>query len=162
MFEHFRVPVAGEKLEGPTSRITFLGIKINVQEMVLRLPAEKLSELQHLVSTWITRKSCCKQELQSLVGKLQHACKVVHPGRTFLRRVLELMAVAAEKHHRIRLNAAIQSDLLLRHSFLVAWNGVSMIVVPQEREIRIEVFIDASGSIGCGAWWNPHCLQLKQ
>ena len=28
-------------------------------------------------------------------------------------------------------------------------------------EPSVEVYTDASGGIGCGAWWAPHWLQLK-
>ena len=73
------------KLEGPGTTLRFLGIEINTKEMSLRLPAEKLAELRLLVANWLGRKCCTVRELESLVGKLQHASKVVRPGRTFLR-----------------------------------------------------------------------------
>ena len=34
--------------------------------------------------------SCTKRELLSLIGLLQHAAKVVVPGRTFVRRLINL------------------------------------------------------------------------
>ena len=84
-------PIAQEKLEGPTTEITFLGIEINTDALVLRLPGRKLASLKALISSWKDRRSCRKVELQSLAGKLQHACKVVRPGRSFLRRVFQLL-----------------------------------------------------------------------
>ena len=45
VFERLRVPIASEKLEGPTDRLTFLGIEIDSQEMTLQLPVRKLLEL---------------------------------------------------------------------------------------------------------------------
>ena len=104
VFERLRVPIASEKLEGPTDRLTFLGIEIDSQEMTLRLPVRKLLELKSLIAEWATRKSCTKRDLQSLVGKLQHACKVVCPERTFLRRMFELLKGVKKKDHFIRLN----------------------------------------------------------
>ena len=54
--------------------------------MQLRLPPEKLKKLRELlVARWRTRKSCTKKELQSLVGHLNHAGKVIRPGRRFQR-----------------------------------------------------------------------------
>lgn len=64
--------------------MTFLGI----DAMVLRLPQEKLLALTRQLTAWKRRRWCRKSELQSLAGCLQHAYKVVQPGRTFLRRVL--------------------------------------------------------------------------
>lgn len=86
---YLQSPVAEEKLEGPITKIIF------IVEMTLRLPAKTFEELRDLISSWIGKKLCCKRELQSLAGELQHACKVVRPGRTFLRRVFELMKGAS-------------------------------------------------------------------
>ncbi len=94
VFSHLGIPVASEKLEGPTSVIIFLGIEIDTINMILRLPAKKLDELQQLIKSWLERRSCHKRELQSSVGKLQHACKVVRPGKTFLRRMFEALSLS--------------------------------------------------------------------
>ena len=83
VFASLRVPVAMEKLEGPTTRLVFLGIELDTKSMCMRLPPEKLEELRVLLGEWQSRKFCRIRELRSLVGKLQHACKVVRPGRTF-------------------------------------------------------------------------------
>ena len=85
VFVHLGIPVAQEKVEGPLMTITFLGIEIDTVAMQLHLLANKLAELCNLVKQWMQRKSCFKKDLQSLAGKLQHACKVVRLGRTFLR-----------------------------------------------------------------------------
>ena len=87
VFARLKVPVATEKLEGPTRTLTFLGIEMDMVAMSLRLPMEKMTELKLLVASWVGRRFCTLKELESLVGKLQHACKVVRPGRTFLRRM---------------------------------------------------------------------------
>ena len=91
IFERLKVPVAPEKLEGPGTRLKFLGIEVNTEEMSIRLSAEKLAELRMLVAEWLGKRSCMDKELESLVGKLQHATKVIRPGRTFLRCVFELL-----------------------------------------------------------------------
>ena len=159
VFDYLGIPVAMEKLEGPATVLTFLGIEIDTKEMILRLPMTKLIELQGLVSTRLGKKSCLKRELQSLAGKLQHACKVVRPGRTFLRRVFELLKITAKKHHHIRLNAMFRSDMLWWSMFLSSWNGISIILEGADSGIRL--FTDASGGMGCGAWWGTQWLQYK-
>ena len=156
VFENLGIPIALEKREGPTTVLTFLGIEIDTKEMILRLPTAKLIELQDVVNSWLGKKSCLKRELQSLAGKLQHACKVVRPEKTFLRRVFELLSMTAKKHHHIRLNAMFQSDLLW---WSTTWNGVA--IIPGESNSGIELFTDASGGIGCGAWCGNQWLQYK-
>ena len=96
----------------------------------MRLPERKLEELKSLVDQWQEKRFCTKKELQSLVGKLQHASKVVRSGRTFLRRMFELLKGTAKKQHFIRLNTQFHSDLMWWRVFLRSWNGVSMLASP--------------------------------
>jgi hypothetical protein len=70
------------KTVGP---VTQMGVELDSEEMVLRLPQEKLTKLKSLIAAWRKRKCCKKKELESLAGYLNHACKVVKPGRRFLR-----------------------------------------------------------------------------
>jgi len=51
-------PVAEEKVEGPSSVITFLGIEIDSEAMILRLPEDKLRSLKALVKSWRERHWC--------------------------------------------------------------------------------------------------------
>ena len=91
------VLVAPRKLEGPGTALPFLEILIDTQKE-LRLPGEKLSCLKGLISTWKGRKSCQKQHLLCLIGQLQHACRVVQAGWTFLRRIIHSGSRATPPH----------------------------------------------------------------
>ena len=72
--------------------------------MELRLPKQKLEKLQEMVEQWRHRKSCKKRDLQVLAGHLNHACKVIRPGRRFLRGIFGLLSQFGRKDHPIRLN----------------------------------------------------------
>jgi len=87
------VPLAPEKIVGPTCQLTFLGIEIDLESLQLCLPQEKLDKLKLLITSWRNRKAAKKRELLSLIGHLAHACKVVPPGRTFLRHIINLSCV---------------------------------------------------------------------
>ena len=76
------VPVATHKCVGPLTCITFLGIEVDMIALELRLPGEKLEKLRQLIADWQGRKSCKKRDLESLIGHLCHACKVVRPGHS--------------------------------------------------------------------------------
>ena len=82
----------------------FLGIEVDTMEGVLRLPQDKLSRMREALAKWECRSSCKKRELESLVGTLQHACRVVRPGRSFLRRMIDLLCIPKRAYHYIRLN----------------------------------------------------------
>ena len=161
MFSKLGVPIAEEKLRGPTVSLTFLGIELDTSAMVRRLPQGKLTELQQLVVEWLPKKGCRVKELQSLAGKLQHACKVVRPGRTFLRRVFELLRGVGKRQQFVRLNASFKSDLWWWHCYLDSWNGVAMMENCPSIDQEIHLYTDASGSCGCGAWWGVEWMQLQ-
>ena len=152
-------PVAEEKVEGPASRLTFLGIEIDADALVLRLPGEKLSALRSLILLWAGRRWCRKRELQSLAGKLQHVCSVVRPGKSFLRRVFERLRGTHHGHHYIRINHTMRSDLAWWHLFLESWNGISILRPSRLTRPDHEFYSDAAGSVGCGAVWG--CRWLK-
>ena len=79
------VPVAAHKRVGPATCLTCLGIEIDTVAFQLRLPQDKLLRLWDLLTEWGDSKVCERRELESLIGTLNHACKVVRPGRSFLR-----------------------------------------------------------------------------
>ena len=114
---------------------------------------EKLRDLKLLVEEWLGKKLSLVKDLQSLVGKLQHASKVVHPGRTFLRRMFDLLKGIPQKQQFVRLNVSFRSDLMWWHSFLESWNGVLM-MRSQGAEPDHHLISDASGQFGCGAFWD--------
>ena len=74
------VPLAEHKQKGPCTRLTFLGIEIDTTLGLLRLPTDKLDRLKGMISEWSDRKICTRSELESHIGSLNHACKVVRPG----------------------------------------------------------------------------------
>ena len=85
------IPLAPGKIEGPTTCLTFLGIELDSHQMTARLPPAKLSELLALTKLWTDKKTCTRKELESLIGKLSHTCYVVPAGRTFMRRLINLL-----------------------------------------------------------------------
>ena len=76
--------LALEKLEGPTQSLTFLGITLDTHRMEACLPPDKLQHIRNQVATWLTKKNATKRDILSLIWLLQHATKVVKPGRTFV------------------------------------------------------------------------------
>lgn len=161
--EWLGVPIAKHKREGPTTRLTFLGIEVDTTAGQLRLPPDKLERLNSLLREWGDRKVCGRRDLESLIGVLNHAAKVVRPGRTFLRRIIDLLH-GVPMHplhpHPIRLNREFRSDLAWWQLFAVEWNGTSFLTPPTHLPLR-QLASDASGSWGCGAWFESHWFQLQ-
>ena len=124
------VPLAAKKKEGPTPVIVFLGIIIDTEKQQLRLPEDKLTRLQDTVAKWLGKKSCTRCDLESLVGSLMHACRVIKVGRSFLRRAISLLSGTNQRcrHHHICLNASFRSDITWWKVFASHWNGASLVI----------------------------------
>ena len=143
------VPLAARK---PSSTLTFLGIEIDTVVGQLRLPSDKLKRLVTTITQWGTRRTCSKQELQS------HACKVVRPGRTFLRRMIDLVTTVrslAPKSATIRLNNEFRADV---GRIPITMERLLLLPTPPP---RLALTSDASGSWGCGAWHGTAWFQIR-
>ena len=115
----------------------------------------KLEAACRIVQQWRSRRWCNRGQLESLIGHLQHAAKVVWPGRTFLHRMVDLLCCFRRRDHPIRLNHQFRLDLELWHTLLSSWNGVSFWLFPgMSPPADVEVVSDASGSLGFGAYLN--------
>ena len=81
--QHLNIPVKTSKVEGPTTRLTFLGIVIDTSTMQASISMERkldlLTDLKNLHSL-----PQCTNHLLSLVGKLSFACKVIPARWIFL------------------------------------------------------------------------------
>lgn len=149
------VPMAVHKRKGPTTCLIFLGIEIDTVAGELRLPT--------LLAQWGDRRACTRKELESLIGLLCHACKVVRSGRAFLRRMFDLLhsvRLPPNSATPIRFNLGFRSDLAWWREFIPAWNGVSFLPPPAHLP-RTEMASDASGSWGAGAWHGAAWFQLQ-
>ena len=124
------LPLHPGKCIGPHTRLVVLGIELDSIEQSARLPAEKLAKLQELIHSWRSRRWCTRRQLESLIGHLHHAAKVVWPGRTFLRRMIDLLCCFRARDHPIRLNSEFQLDVQWWHEFLASWHGVSFWLFP--------------------------------
>ncbi len=115
-------PLAAHKYEGPTDMVTFVGIELNIQRIVMRLPQDKLEVLREKLEKWTKRKARRTRKLLSLIGHLVHACKVITAGRMFLRRMIDLAASRLYLGSWIRLGLEFQSDLQWWRLFVKHWN----------------------------------------
>ena len=117
------IPLAPHKTVDPTTCLVFLGIEIYTIAIELRLPQDKLRKLQE----WQFKKVCTRHSLESLLGYLNHTCKAVRPGRSFIGRLIAMLTKARRTHRTmIRINESC-SDIRWWHLFVSSWNGVSML-----------------------------------
>lgn len=100
----------------------------------------------------------------ALIGHLNHACKVIRPGRLLLRRMINLLHDRSftpySKFVPICLNQEFRADLTWWTTFAVQKNGTSFFPLPQHITTYY-IFSDASGAWGCGAWTDHLWFQLQ-
>lgn len=150
------VPIAPEKTEGPTTKLTFLGIELDTEAMVARVPEEHLLKLNQLLSSWETRTHATKSELQALSGYLNFITKVVRAGRSFSRRIIDqYKALIGKPEGSYPINEEIQRDIQWWKSFMPTWSGHSVLYDVEWSEAPlIEFFTDACDDYGYGAYFQ--------
>lgn len=146
------VPIKGEKTEGPSTTLIFLGIELDTVNMEARLPEEKIVKIQNALHSAKRRKKMTLRELQSLIGLLNFACCVVVPGRAFLRRLIALTRGVSKPHFRIRMNSQARLDLNAWCEFIDNFNGKSMFINDDwQNSHKLNLYTDAAGKFGYGA-----------
>ena len=171
IFMSLKAPEVACKTIGPSREIEFMGIFLDSVHMEARLPQDKLIRINQLLDSFKNRRSVHLVKLQSLIGTLQFACKVVVPGRTFLQRAINLTRGVPSRFHHIRLNKEFFKDLAMWETFLSKWNGRSFFLESTATPTQnLELYTDAAGSIGFGGYfqgkwfqdhWPPN-MQLDQ
>ena len=154
------IPLALDKIEGPSTCITFLGIQLNSTTMTVSLPPQKIAELRLLLSHWSDLR-CIRDshQFQSLIGHLVHATQVVPLGKAFLNRLFPLSRELRPGQMR-RLNAEARADILWWSSLCEKWSGISSQQFLLLQDPSHHLYTDASGSWGCGAWVSPFWFNL--
>lgn len=141
---------APEKAIAPTTRMVFLGVTFDSVSMTREVTVQRLCEIAELITQWLLKSHATKQQLQSLIGKLQFVAKCVQPGRLFVSRLLNMLPNLRRSHHRFRISNEFRKDLLWWRRFLETYNGVS--IIPDRLwSCPDDIFASDACLSGCGA-----------
>ncbi len=161
-FKTIRIPIAAGKTQGPSQVLEFMGILLDTVKMQARLPPDKIEKLHALFEEFQHRRSCTLKELQSLIGTLNFACKVVPPGRPFLQRMIALTRNVSKQHHHIKLTAGFFHDLEMWREFISHWNGANFFLSSTWHDSdTLDLHTDASGTLGFGGIFGRKWFQGK-
>lgn len=145
--------ISWHKVIGPTQKLVFLGVELDTYRCEMALPPAKLAELHQVVSTFLTRRRASKKQLQQLAGKLNWACRVVYGGRTFLRRILDMMNSLESSSAKKRLSSEFHEDVRWWHSFLAHFNGRCAFLSQQPTtDVQTDACQLAAGAFFRGDW----------
>ena len=133
----------------------FLGIEFDSGHMQARLPPDKLARARNTAKILLNRATISHQELESAVGFLSFAAKIVIPGRAFLRRLFDALRKPIAVH---RVTPAMRADLLWWSTYLDDWDGHKLLRHLDSRPTW-HIWTDASGRLGMGGYIREHASQ---
>ena len=156
------VPIKKEKTVEPTTKIIIYGIEVDSHTLECRLPHEKIVKIRKALNESYKRRKIKLRELQSVIGLLNFACLVVSPGRTFLRRMIDLTKNITNPFHYIRLGKEARADLSAWKLFIDSFNGKSVFLSDNwVSSDYLKLFTDASGNVGYAAVYGSQFLAHK-
>ena len=141
------LPIKHNKTVQPTTKAILHGIEVDTVAMSLSLPQDKLRDAKEKVGSLLNKKKATLEQLQSLLGNLNFACRAISPGRAFLRRLYDLTKNIHKKSHHIRLTRSARLDLTAWDTFLSEFNG-RVLCLPSDwtSSTLLTLFTDASGA----------------
>ena len=159
-----------DKIKYPDTKVVYLGIEIDTVNMNLSLPTDKLDNVRDMIKLFATKKVATKLELQRLAGNLSHCSTVIRAGKTFNRRVINIIKYFPLNRRNITLSCEFFADLSWWSAFAKMFNGTGKIIKCDR--IDIVIYTDASG-LGFGGyveapydyffgiWSNSICIPCK-
>lgn len=166
LLQYLGFTINRQKVVTPSQKPKYLGIIVDLEDMVFRLPREKIDKTLEKVSLTLESSWCSRKSLERVTGLLAHCAMLVKGGRTFCRRLYSLLKATRNKK-RVRLAQVFRQDLLWWKSFLHVFNGTCHIYPPLLPTKHF--FTDASNS-GFGAWhlddflfgfWGTHSYDCE-
>ena len=184
---YLNIPVAIEKTEWACTALTFLGILLNGELMVLSLPLEKQQKALKLLNDVIDRKKITVKQIQVLTGYLNFLTKAIPVGCTFTRRMynkctgyeVTQSGKKLKQHHHISVDSEFKFDCTVWKIFLENFTKAAVCrpMIDFDRNFctatEIMFTSDASGNekLGFGAvfqnnWlfgqWEPGYVEMYQ
>jgi hypothetical protein len=135
------------------TKVTVLGIEIDTDEFVIRLPKEKLQQAIIRTATALSRATTTLFDIQSLTGFLSFCAQAVQLGWVFMRHLWNFVASfpGESAFQKRRIPARVRQDLLWWNELLPTFNGVKFFDNSTRPETQL--FTDASG-VGLGGYYS--------
>ena len=156
--QELNIPIKESKTCLPATTSVVHGIEVDTIKMEARLPQDKLDKAIGLLTQFYHKRKTTLRDLQSLIGLLNFTCKVIVPGRTFLRRLYDLTLGIKYPHHHIRITREIRQDILIWLTFLKNHNGTTLLYKNQWLSSKkLKMYTDSAASLGyagiCNQQW---------
>ena len=77
LIKQWGIPLHLDKLKGPSTCLTVLGIELDTLTLQAQLPQDKFLRIVALLELWSLKRHCTCKELESLTGNPQQACNMI-------------------------------------------------------------------------------------
>ena len=128
--------ISWKKIISPTQYCRFLGIDIDLIDLKLVLPEDKIIKFHNELSFWSKKKTATKLQMQHLCGVLNFCCKVIRGGRVFMFHMIQLLKLFKD-NNRITLPKSFHEDIQWWSTFAAIFNGYADFFDPVTNTIEI-------------------------
>lgn len=160
------VPLADNKTVGPTTVLTFLGLVIDTDLMLIRVPEVKIQKIKSHLINLMSVKKIRLNVFESMLGLMAFCAKAIPSARAFLRRFYDLLSSIKNKkpYFLMRVTKEVKLDAAVLLEFFASFNGDCYI--PERFWISndtLELFTDAAGNLelGCAAYFAGKFVQFR-
>ena len=149
LLEQLRVDTSKDKIVPPTTRLEFLGVMFDSEQMVMEISPQKMEDIQAELSTWLYRSKARRHEVESLIGKLQFLSKCIRAGRVFLAGLIQWIR-GMDRRQEYAIPGEARKDIAWWGRCAQHFNGISLIWLHKEPDMDNLVTSDAC-LVGYGA-----------
>ena len=157
------MPIAEEKMLGPTQFLEYLGLLLNLFDLTLQIPDDKhisnIEKIDKLISTHRKRENVKVKEIQKVAGSPNFICSAIPAGKVFIADLYKLIrnpdgSKAKNCHHR-RITKNVYEDLLVFRTFLVEcsqerYRSIPFLIKERKFNEEIQLFADSAGAKALG------------
>lgn len=121
--------------------------------MKFRQPIDKVLRIQKLLVFLMSRTKVCLKILQSLLGLLAFASKMMPTDRVFAKRLYCIISGCSTPSHFVHITSDIVEDLLVWRRFLHTYS-IMVVLYGNFLSVRYICILMLLGHMG--AFWNGH------
>lgn len=124
--------------------------------MTFCLPDNKIHRIKDLLLKFLSLRKVTLRELQSLLGLLVFALRVIQMGWTFTKLLFRATCGVKSPFAHIRLTKSLKEDLRIWLQFIEKSNGHSLWQDDFVTSEALNLFTDSAGSYGYGEFFDGH------
>ena len=140
------------KAHPPSTCMPYLGVEFDTVAMVMRVPPEKVAELQEIVHDWSRKTTTTKKNLQQLLGKLFWVARCIRFSRGFISRLLAQLRSMHKlaDNKKAPLSEDCRQDIRWWNRYLRQFNGCELLYPSHPMDLTLDQLLDTDALVNCG------------